>query len=142
MTSDRPEKNDFLTIDLGADAEEAGEELGETPGRRAFRIPIKDASTLSVVIDGKDYGALDIVEGGVGVLHTQDQDFAIGQELRDMQLLFKNQCVDVQGLVVHITEDPRGWYHHGVMFVGLEEEQEELLKSSVQEIRKEFFSKD
>ncbi|MFW5734229.1 MAG: PilZ domain-containing protein [Oceanidesulfovibrio sp.] len=118
---------------------ERNESDKQTVTRRSFRVPVDDPYILNVTIGDENFGAFDIVEGGVGVFQSKRNLFSIGEDLNNMTLTFKGEPLHLQGKVVHISRDQDNSFRYGVQFTKLDPETEDKLVEFVSSTRKDFF---
>ncbi len=121
------------------DPEKNNESEQQTVTRRSFRVPVDDSIHLNVKIGDENFGAFDIVEGGVGVFQSRRNLFSIGEMLDDITLTFQGEPLQVQGKVVHISRDDANNFRYGVQFVRLDPEIEDKLVEFVSSTRKDYF---
>lgn len=107
--------------------------------RKAFRVPISDSYALTVRVGEENFGAFDVVEGGVGIFHSRRAAFSVGQELEAVTLFFRGEPMALSGRVVHVSRDDRGMIRYGVEFSNLDEDLREQLDDFVRIARKEYF---
>jgi len=107
--------------------------------RRSFRVPVDDSYILRVRIGGEDFGAFDIVEGGMGVFQSMHNLFSIGEILEDITLMFKGEPLQLQGKVLHISRDDNNFFRYGVQFTKLDPKTEDKLVEFVSSTRKDYF---
>lgn len=124
-----------------ATAPAAPEDAGDNqPVRKSFRVPLDEPYALTVHVGEESFGAFDLVEGGVGIFHSQRAVFSVGQPLVDMQLHFRGQVLAVQGRVVHVLRDDRGMIRYGVEFQDMDDETRQQVVEFVRFARNEYLN--
>ncbi|MCA1945329.1 MAG: PilZ domain-containing protein [Desulfovibrio sp.] len=121
-----------------ADHDPADHDDASKPVRKAFRVPVHDAYALTVRVGEENFGAFDVVEGGVGLFHSRRAAFSVGQELEDMFLMFRGASLPVRGRVAHVLRDDHGLIRYGVEFLDMDEETRVEMHRLVQQARQEY----
>ena len=81
-----------------------GDSLDSVTVRKSFRIPIREKSRFSILINGVYFPVEDINSKGAGILMVEDLSFFKGQLLSDCELILGNdKFIAVECQIVHIT---------------------------------------
>ncbi len=122
-----------------APQDETGGAVNKSTFRKAFRVPISDSYALTVRVGEENFGAFDVVEGGVGIFHSRRAAFSVGQDLSDITLFFRGDPMVLRGRVVHVSRDDHGMIRYGVEFADMTDEQRAQLADFVRMSRQEYF---
>ena len=90
--------------------------------RKCFRVQVRKADPVTVKIYGHNYQCVEISDGGVGILLSEEDIFwTVSQAVR-VELTLEEHRFDLQGVIVHISLGAGGGRLCGIMFRDMTDE--------------------
>jgi hypothetical protein len=107
--------------------------------RQYFRIAVKETDSITIKVDGQEYGVVDVGDRGIGIrLSPEDIFLAVEDEL-GIELDIGGIVHNLQGKVVHISPNGPEEFLCGIEFIKIDKKSKEQLMDYLKNSRADIF---
>ena len=107
--------------------------------RQYFRIAVKETDSITIKVDGQEYGVVDVGDRGIGIrLSPEDIFLAVEDEL-GIGLDIGGIVHNLQGKVVHISPNGPEEFLCGIEFIKIDKKSKEQLMDYLKNSRADIF---